>query len=146
MHLVERLDDYGKPAWITAMILGFVVFWPIGLFILGYMMWSGRMKCSSNGKVAAYDSHGTSSPQSGPGRWYRPAKYARTSGNRAFDNYREDTLRRLEEEQQEFQGFLEKLRQARDKSEFDQFMADRSKKNDAGDADADVEDVNDTKS
>jgi hypothetical protein len=48
-----------------------------------------------------------------------------TSGNRAFDEYRVETLRRLEEEQQEFQEFLAQLRLAKDKAEFDQFMADR---------------------
>ena len=49
----------------------------------------------------------------------------RTSGNRAFDEYRVATLRRLEEEQREFQEFLARLRTAKDKAEFDQFMADR---------------------
>lgn len=48
-----------------------------------------------------------------------------TSGNRAFDEYRTETLRRLEEEQREFRDFLEQLRQAKDKAEFDQFMAQR---------------------
>jgi hypothetical protein len=36
-----------------------------------------------------------------------------------------ETLRRLEEEQKEFRDFLERLRHAKDKAEFDQFMADR---------------------
>ena len=49
----------------------------------------------------------------------------RFSGNRAFDEYRTDTLRRLEEEQREFQDFLGRLRMAKDKAEFDQFMAER---------------------
>src|SRR6202046_320150 len=46
-----------------------------------------------------------------------------SSGNRAFDEYRMDTLRRLEEEQTEFKDFLDRLRHAKDKEEFDQFMA-----------------------
>lgn len=46
-----------------------------------------------------------------------------SSGNRAFDEYRADTLRRLEEEQQEFKEFLSRLRHAKDKEEFDAFMA-----------------------
>jgi hypothetical protein len=50
---------------------------------------------------------------------------ARSSGNAAFDDYRAETLRRLEEEQQEFAAYLERLRRARDKAEFDAFMADR---------------------
>lgn len=46
-----------------------------------------------------------------------------SSGNRAFDEYRMETLRRLEEEQVEFKEFLERLRHAKDKEEFDAFMA-----------------------
>jgi Protein of unknown function (DUF2852) len=48
-----------------------------------------------------------------------------SSGNKAFDEYRADTLRRLEEEQGEFSQFLDRLRFAKDKAEFDQFMAER---------------------
>ncbi len=49
----------------------------------------------------------------------------RASGNRAFDEYRTETLRRLEEEEREFRDFLDRLRMAKDKAEFDQFMAER---------------------
>jgi len=71
----------------------------------------------------------------GFGRWHRSAEGARdaatwwreprSSGNRAFDEYRAETLRRLEEEQREFRDFLDRLRHAKDKAEFDQFMAER---------------------
>ena len=49
----------------------------------------------------------------------------RTSGNRAFDEYRAETLRRLEEEHHAFQEYLDRLRMAKDRAEFDQFMAER---------------------
>jgi hypothetical protein len=49
-----------------------------------------------------------------------------SSGNTAFDAYKADTLRRLEEEQNNFESFLERLRDAKDKAEFDQFMDDRA--------------------
>jgi hypothetical protein len=52
--------------------------------------------------------------------WHGPS-----SGNRAFDEYRQETLKRLEDEQREFRDFLERLRMAKDRSEFDQFMSDR---------------------
>jgi hypothetical protein len=55
----------------------------------------------------------------GGDRW----AYPRSSGNRAFDEYRAETLRRLEEEQREFCDFLDRLRRAKDNAEFDQFMA-----------------------
>ncbi len=58
-------------------------------------------------------------------RWGRDARGFASSGNRAFDEYREETLRRLEEEQREFREFLDRLRKAKDKQEFDQFMAER---------------------
>jgi hypothetical protein len=53
--------------------------------------------------------------------------YRGSSGNRAFDEYRAETLRRLEEEQHEFKEFLNRLRHAKDKAEFDQFMAERQR-------------------
>ena len=54
-----------------------------------------------------------------------PWNYAPSSGNRAFDEYRTETLRRLEDEQREFREFLDRLRVAKDKTEFDAFMAER---------------------
>ena len=43
------LDARGKGAWIAAMILGFIFFWPIGLALLAYMIWSKRMFSKSCG-------------------------------------------------------------------------------------------------
>lgn len=51
----------------------------------------------------------------------------RPSGNNAFDAYKAETLERLEEEQRAFEEFLERLRDAKDKSEFDQFMDGRKR-------------------
>lgn len=48
-----------------------------------------------------------------------------TSGNAAFDAYREETLKRLEEEQRAFGDFMERLKRARDQEEFERFMAER---------------------
>jgi len=63
-------------------------------------------------------------------RWSGRHHQLRTSGNRAFDDYREETLRRLEDEQREFFDFLERLRHAKDKQEFDQFMSERGRRRD----------------
>ena len=113
-----KLDELGKPAWIALMILGFIVWWPLGLATLIYVIGSGRMGCWKR-----HDFGNWSADQAGhvAGWWKEP----RSSGNRAFDEYRMETLRRLEEEQREFREFLERLRLAKDKAEFDQFMADR---------------------
>ena len=53
---------------------------------------------------------------------------APSTGNHAFDAYREQTLKRLEDEHNEFVAFLQKLREAKDKAEFDQFMDSRGPK------------------
>jgi len=59
------------------------------------------------------------------GLWCGGDRPSASSGNHAFDEYRSETLRRLEDEQKEFASFLDRLRFAKDKSEFDQFMAER---------------------
>ena len=123
MELTRKLDEHGKGAWIGVMVLSFILFWPAGLAILAYLIWSGRMSCWKHG---------------GPGRWHNSRRRNKrrgnnadahyqggSSGNLAFDAYREETLKRLEDEQSEFEGFLEQLRHAKDKAEFDQFMDDR---------------------
>ncbi|WP_099825411.1 DUF2852 domain-containing protein [Oceaniglobus indicus] len=114
------LDDRGKFAWIAAMVAGFILFWPVGLALLAYMIWSKRM--FSNSKAMCTMSRGRSATSA-----------FRSSGNSAFDAYKADTLRRLEEEQNAFQSFLERLRDAKDKAEFDQFMNDRARAADRSD-------------
>ena len=49
----------------------------------------------------------------------------RPSGNHAFDEYREEALRRLEAEVTKCRSFLERLRAAKDRAEFDEFMRER---------------------
>ena len=63
-------------------------------------------------------------------RAFKRGDYAamQSSGNAAFDDYRAETVKRLEEEQKEFTGFLDRLRRAKDQAEFDQFMAERRNK------------------
>jgi len=111
------LDARGKGAWIAAMVIGFIFFWPVGLALLAYMIWSKRMfskSCTTTRRSLA--------PNLG------------STGNSAFDAYKADTLRRLEEEQMNFEAFLERLREAKDKAEFDQFMDERAKKAASDDA------------
>ncbi|MCO4841436.1 MAG: DUF2852 domain-containing protein [Yoonia sp.] len=107
------LDERGKGAWIAAMVLGFIFVWPVGLALLAYMIWSKRMFSKSCSKR----SHRHAARHMGA-----------SSGNSAFDAYKTETLRRLEEEQSNFEAFLERLRDAKDKAEFDQFMDDRATK------------------
>lgn len=111
------LDNRGKGAWMAAMILGFIFFWPVGLALLAYVIWSKRMfskgscafKRMSRSNAHQAHSHGFHS-----------------SGNRAFDAYKADTLERLQREQEEFEQFLDRLRASKDKSEFDQYLDERA--------------------
>ncbi len=108
------LDERGKGAWIAAMVLGFIVFWPIGLALLAYLIWSKRMFNGACKQRRSYAKH------------KRGRRFEET-GNAAFDAYKAETLQRLEDEQDAFEAFLQRLREAKDKAEFDQFMEDRAK-------------------
>ena len=112
------LDAKGKGAWIACMVLGFVFFWPIGLAFLAYMIWSKKMF----GSCRKSNRHGRSARHA-----QMRAYMSGSSGNAVFDAYKADTLARLEREQVEFEEFLQRLREAKDKAEFDQFMDERAR-------------------
>jgi hypothetical protein len=137
MPITAKLDELGKPAWIALIVLGFMVWWPLGLSVLAFTIWSGRMGCGHYGGHDRWQHKmermqrkmdwmrakmsGGNSGGSPWGSW----SAAPSSGNHAFDAYRSETLKRLEDEQREFKDFLERLRFAKDKTEFDAFMAER---------------------
>ena len=119
------------PLKIAGIILGFMIWWPIGLALLFFTLGSRKMGCWSH-----YDQDRWSNKMER--MQYKMERMKNrmerrgfpfggfgtpTSGNRAFDEYRMETLRRLEEEQVEFKNFLDRLRHAKDKQEFDAFMA-----------------------
>jgi hypothetical protein len=123
-------------------VLGFLWWWPLGLFMLGFLIWR-RPIYAGDGPMLDWE-HGRDRWQRKMARmqekmevlrakmdsvrsrrdWFGPA----TSGNRAFDEYRAETLKRLEDEQREFKDFLARLRFAKDRAEFDQFMAERRRR------------------
>ncbi len=122
---------------IAAMVGGFVVFWPLGLLALflkwknkemwpgaseGSMPWSGlfdkKPSMPGTGSFKGFGFGGFSGP---------------SSGNAAFDAYKREQLARLDEErrklddeQRAFHDYLRRLTEARDKEEFDRFMAERA--------------------
>jgi hypothetical protein len=125
----HMLDSPWHPGWIAVTILGFIIWWPIGLALLFFTLGSRKMACwshqdrwSNKMERMQYKMERMRNRMErggfGFGGFGPPS-----SGNRAFDEYRMETLRRLEEEQTEFKDFLERLRHAKDKEEFDQFMA-----------------------
>lgn len=123
--LLSKIDEFGKFGWIMLVVLGFWLAWPLGLMTLAFLAGSGRLRMAGCGMArgAWLNMSERHEQRSGsPWGWNRRPV---ASGNKAFDDYRDDTLRRLEDEEREFQAFLERLRKARDKSEFDAFMAER---------------------
>ena len=127
MSIAAKLDDLGKPAWIGLTILSFMAYWPAGLAVLAYLIWSGRMRSWKHGGFGRWQQAGMDHMQGARERWCGGARHSQTSGNHAFDEYRNETLRRLEDEQRDFLAFLERLRHAKDKAEFDQFMSERDR-------------------
>jgi hypothetical protein len=131
MNPVMWLDDFGRPAWIALMVVSFILFWPAGLVVLGFLIGSGRMGCWTAYRGERWQARMERMQQRMQARaaeWCGPRpgnpSGGPSSGNWAFDEYRAETLRRLEEEQRGFKEFLDRLRHAKDKAEFDQFMAD----------------------
>ena len=122
----HMLDSPWHPGWIAVTVLGFIIWWPIGLALLFFTLGSRKMGCWSHGdrwsnkmERMQYKMERMKNRMERRGFPFGPP----SSGNRAFDEYRMETLRRLEEEQTEFKEFLDRLRHAKDKEEFDQFMA-----------------------
>jgi hypothetical protein len=132
------VDQPYRPHWnvhpglVIATILGFLLWWPVGLAFLFFTLrsanmgcwshqdrWQNKMERMQNKMERMRDRMERGGFPFGGFPGFSPP----SSGNRAFDEYRMETLRRLEEEQREFKDFLERLRHARDKEEFDQFMA-----------------------
>lgn len=127
-EVVARLDDFGRPAWIAVMVLGFIVFWPVGLAILAFLIWSGRMACGNKGDMTRWQARMAEKWERNKDRWGMQARAYPATGNAAFDEYRAETLRRLEEEAREFRDYLERLRMAKDRAEFEQFMSERNRR------------------
>ncbi|MGO9484992.1 MAG: DUF2852 domain-containing protein [Rhodomicrobium sp.] len=127
MHIAARLDGIGKPAWIALTAVSFMIWWPIGLAALAFVLGSGRMGCGYHGHMSWQERRAKWREMRDEWRAARCGAYGAmpNTGNAAFDEYRNEMLKRLEDEQKEFTGFLDRLRRAKDKAEFDQFMTER---------------------
>jgi hypothetical protein len=99
-------DSVPKALWFVVMVLAFIWFWPLGLAILAYLMLTGRLGDFQGGFKRG---------------WLRTFG----SGNVAFDEHREEVLRKIDEEAKQFADFREKLAKAKDRSEFDAFMKEQ---------------------
>ncbi|HTJ57969.1 MAG TPA: DUF2852 domain-containing protein [Devosiaceae bacterium] len=129
-----------RPQWspitVLAMILGFIVFWPLGLAVLAYILWGERFGWSPDRAERWVDRQKERAQgwcQSNHDGFRRGSSWTSRSGNAAFDEYREEQLKRLDEERRrldeevhEFHDYLRNLHMARDREEFDRFMRERS--------------------
>ena len=138
-HAASGPGQIGLGRWtafeIVAMVLGFIVFWPIGLAILGYKLWQRKMggpdlkSLADEGWRWARDTFASvSSGQAGA--W--TSNWTPSSGNAAFDAWKATEIARLEEERRkleaahrEFKEFLDNVRKAKDREEFERFMNER---------------------
>ena len=118
-----------RPAWtpatIALMVLGFMVFWPLGAAMLAYILWGDRLDAFKADVNRATDGFANSFRKNTTGM-------RSNSGNAAFDEWRDAELSRLDEERKkldemrnEFDQHMRDLRMARDRTEFERFMADR---------------------
>ena len=119
-----------RPIEIAALVLGFALYWPIGLAIIGLKFAQRRGYTFDETVSAMRDRFGGFGSSTG-GRQWRP--FDASSGNAAFDDWRKAEMERLEEERRkldaaarDFADHLDNLRKARDREEFDRFMQARA--------------------
>ncbi|CAN5288856.1 DUF2852 domain-containing protein [soil metagenome] len=120
-----------RPGWtpvsILLMVLGFMFFWPLGFIMLAFIIWGDRWGGFRQHFAEMRRDWGSAcGPRSGG---------QGPSGNSAFDDYRAQELRRLDEERQklegerrEFEDYVRNLRRARDQEEFERFRRERPAK------------------
>lgn len=128
---------------LIAMVLGFMVFWPIGLAVLGFKYWQYKTGGSDLQTVATGAFRSARSAMSGlqasapRGAWRQAGTswahgFTASTGNAAFDAWKSAEIARLEEERRrlevahrEFAEWLENVRTAKDREEFERFMSER---------------------
>ncbi|WP_269933215.1 DUF2852 domain-containing protein [Aminobacter sp. HY435] len=127
MNTTALIRPAWTPATIALMVIGFMVFWPLGLAMLAYIIWGDRLDGFKRDVNRATD---------GIFAGCRKASYSASArtGNVAFDDWREKELERLNEERRkldemrdEFDDYARELRRAKDQDDFDRFMANRNK-------------------
>jgi hypothetical protein len=112
-------------------VIGFMVFWPLGLAMLAYIIWGDRLDGFKRDANRATDGIFAGCRRSA-GKAHRWGHGSARTGNVAFDDWRDKELERLAEERKkldemlaEFDEYARELRRAKDQEEFDRFMANR---------------------
>ncbi|EAB6718127.1 DUF2852 domain-containing protein [Escherichia coli] len=127
MNTTALIRPAWTPATIALTVIGFMVFWPLGLAMLAYIIWGDRLDGFKRDANRMTD---------GLFSGCRKASFrsART-GNVAFDDWRAGELERLAEERRkldetyaEFDAYAQELRRAKDQEEFARFISERNKR------------------
>lgn len=136
MNTTALIRPAWTPATIALMVIGFMVFWPLGLAMLAYIIWGDRLDGFKRDVNRATDGvfAGCRRGADKAHRWGHGASRGQRTGNVAFDDWRDKELERLAEERRrldemlaEFDEYARELRRAKDQEEFDRFMANRNK-------------------
>lgn len=156
----HQYEYRGRPRWrpleIAAIVIGFMVYWPVGLGLMLWKMWRNKQGYTQDFVTAARGAFeenvmnrwpdfsrgwGCGARRSAPARdwgFTAPASW-RSTGNTAFDDWRSSELARLEDErrkleaaEREFADYIESLRRAKDREEFERFMRDRDARQNGG--------------
>ncbi|MDQ2632805.1 MAG: DUF2852 domain-containing protein [Pseudomonadota bacterium] len=135
MNTTALIRPAWTPATIALMVIGFMVFWPLGLAMLAYIIWGDRLDGFKRDVNRATDGvfAGCRRSADKAQRWGQGSSRASSrTGNVAFDDWRDKELERLAEERKklddmltEFDDYARELRRAKDQEEFDRFMASR---------------------
>ncbi len=140
MNTTALIRPAWTPATIALMVVGFMVFWPLGLAMLAYIIWGDRFDDVKgkwkSGKLFR-----------GCGAKHRAFRGFNSTGNVAFDDWRDAELARIEEERRkldeardEFDAYLRELRRAKDQEEFDRFMNARKSRPEADSPSTEIRD------
>ena len=133
----RRRGGCGRLGWtpfeVAAVVLGFMVFWPIGLGLIALKFYRRRALFEGEWFDSVRDRfEGYAAGGFGGGAARRDWHGFGRSGNAAFDEWRKSEIERLEAErrkleaaQKEFADFVAEARRARDREEFERFMRNR---------------------
>lgn len=118
-----------RPAWtpvnVALMVLFFVTgLWPLGIAAIVYMMYGREMGID----LSNWGNAKSSVRRASKGYSWSSNRTRQSSGNAAFDEWREAEMERLREEKRKldeardaFEEHLKELRRARDREEFEAF-------------------------
>ena len=145
-HNVRRQETAGVPRasgrWtapdVAVMVVAFVIRWELGLAVLGLKLWQQASAYPGSLLSFARDKWEalvvvTRRLVAGQSLPFSTSVSTRSTGNKAFDAWRQGELTRIEAErdklraaEREFASYRDDLLQARDREAFDRFMQTRS--------------------